>query len=102
MDADKPNAPPWSLHPTYSGCLVNRAGVMVADCTDSAREDGESAALALVVLRAVNTVGALKDTLRGLIEAVELDSVEKGISGFTGARLSDARHVLQLAEVRTC
>lgn len=41
-------------------------------------------------------IDSLKDALHGLIEAVELDSDKggKGISGYTAARLTDARAVL--------
>jgi hypothetical protein len=38
--------------------------------------------------------GSLADALAGLIEGVERDSREKGISGFTAARLTDARAAL--------
>lgn len=41
-------------------------------------------------------IDGLKDALLGLIEAVELDSNKggKGISGYTAARLTDARAAL--------
>lgn len=97
-----PNPPPWSVHPKYAGCLVDRAGRMVVDCTDSGRADEDAAALALLTLRAVNTFDALKATLRGLIEAVESDAAEMRAGHRSVAALGEARHALQLAAVRTC
>jgi hypothetical protein len=44
------------------------------------------------------SVSALMAALAGLIDAVERDSAEKGISGYTGARLSDARAALARAD----
>jgi hypothetical protein len=43
-------------------------------------------------------IDRLKDALLGLIEAVELDSDKggKGISGYTAARLTDARSAMRL------
>lgn len=44
-----------------------------------------------------DTIDALVEALTGLIEAVRRDSDEdgKGISGYTSARVSDARNVLR-------
>lgn len=50
-----------------------------------------------LIVRAVNSHDDLLDALRGLIGAVERDSAEKGISGYTGARLADARSAVRKA-----
>jgi hypothetical protein len=54
------------------------------------------AANAAFIVKAVNSHDALVEALEGLVEAVrrDCDVRDKGISGYTGARLSDAKAAL--------
>jgi hypothetical protein len=58
---------------------------------------GDDEANAAKIIRAVNNHARLVSALAGLVIAVEQDSRSKGISGFTGARLADAREALHTA-----
>jgi hypothetical protein len=58
---------------------------------------GEFAALVATLIPALRRAVELEVALRGLIQAVEIDAnddTHRGISGFTGARLTDARAAL--------
>lgn len=82
----------------HDGKVANWYGITVA----GGAEDGRLVALVADVAggrmaRMIGHAPQLVAALAGLIEAVELDSKDKGISGFTGARLSDARAALTLA-----